>query len=190
MRSMASGQESQSDSAFASPLRVDLMDAVCRKHLRDYLQAHLTSYHEDERGQPAYPPNERLVPAAAVKATTACVRRPARGLVTLRSASGDTTERGMKALLEISAEGDLTICGGANFDEQLLKVAVCKISVHFYEEPARKDMFLLSVPNQQAADAPSVCCCVRDGSTWLAIFRRRGVTVSRAADAQTNPCNT
>ena len=71
-----------------------------------------------------------------MKATTACVRRPARGLVTLRSASGDTTERGMKALLEISAEGDLTICGGANFDEQLLKVAVCKISVHFYEESA------------------------------------------------------
>jgi hypothetical protein len=180
---MASGPESPSEQAFASPLRVDLIDAVRRKHLRDYLQAHLASYHEDERGQPVYPPNERLVPAAAVKATKACVRRPARGLVTLRLASGDTTERGMNALLEISAEGDLTISGGANFDEQLLNVPVCQISVHFYEDPARKDMFLLSVANQEAAYDPSVCCCVRDGSKWLAIFRRRGVTVSRAADA-------
>ena len=182
---MAVRQHALHGSICKSPLRIDLMDDISRKHLRDYMQAHLVSYFEDEYGQPAYPPDERPArPAvAAARSTAGRVRRPVRGLVTLRASSTDTTERGVSALMEISAEGDLTLWGGANFDEELLKVETDKICAHFFEDPARQDVFVLSVVNGQSTSVPSVCCFVRDGSKWLSILRRRGGKVTGAVDA-------
>jgi hypothetical protein len=85
--------------------------------------------------------------------------------------------------MEISAEGDLTLWGGANFDEELLKVEADKICAHFFEDPARQDVFVLSVVNGQRTGVPSVCCFVRDRSKWLSILRRRGGKVTGAVDA-------
>ena len=183
---MALGQHALSDNIFKSPLRMELMDVISRKQLRDYMQARLVSYSEDEYGQPTYPPDERPARAAeaAAKSTTGRVRRPVRGLVTLRVSSKDTTERGVSALMEISTECDMTLWGGANFDEELLKVEADKICAHFFEDPARQEVFVLSVMNSQSIDVPSVCCFVRDRSRWLSILRRRGVKVTGAVDSQ------
>ena len=160
------------------------MDVVSR-NLRDYMQARLVSYYEDEYGQPAYPPDERPACAAVVaaKATAGRMRRPVRGLVTLRASSKCTTERGVSALMEIFTECDLTILGGANFYEELLKVETDKICAHLFEDLARHDVFMLSVVNGQCTGVPSVCCFVRDRSKWLGILRRRGLKVTGAADA-------
>ena len=181
---MAVRQHALHGSICKSPLRIDLMDDISRKHLRDYMQARLVSYYEDEYGQPAYPPDERpaLAAVAAAKSTAGRMRRPVRGLVTLRASSKDTTERGVSALMEISTECDLTLWGGANFDEELLKVDADKICSHFFEDPARQDVFVLSVMNNQSTGVPSVCCFVSDRSKWLGILRRRGVKVTGAVD--------
>ena len=47
------------NTTFPSPLRVDLMDGPARHNLREYLQARLQSYYEDEHGQPTYPPDQQ-----------------------------------------------------------------------------------------------------------------------------------
>ena len=166
--------------AFVSPLRVHLIDSVTRKHLREYLQARLVSYHEDENGQPTFAPDEQ--PArASITATPRRTWRPVRGLVTLRTSSTDTTERGVSALLEISAEGNLILWAGANFDQELLKVSLHKICVRPYDDTERKDVFMLSTPSCKPGSAPSVNCFVRDRNKWLSIFRRRGVSVTATA---------
>jgi hypothetical protein len=167
------------DNTFASPLHVEMLDAASRKLLRDYLQARLVSYHEDENGQPTSPPpNQRTARSCAAKATTGPLRRPARGLVTLcLTPGGPDTQRGVNAVLEISAEGNLTMWGGTNFDEVLLQSPLCKLSVHFSEDTAQSRTFVLSVANKTSVTQnPAIYCFVRDRSKWLAIFRRRGVT--------------
>jgi len=163
---------------FASPLHVEMLDAASRKLLRDYLQARLVSYHEDENGQPTYPPTQRPARSSTATATAGPLRRPARGLVTLCiNPGGSETQRGVNAVLEISGEGNLTMWGGTNFDEVLLQSPLCKLSVHFSEDPAQSRAFVLSVANKtSAAQNPAIYCFVRDRSKWLAIFRRRGVT--------------
>ena len=174
---------------FASPLRVETMDATRRQLLRNYLQACFVNYHEDENGRPTYPPNEPPIRAWAAAATAEPLRRPARGLVTLRTTCAfPDAQRGVKAILEISAEGNLTILGGAGFDEVLLKAALPKLSVCFSEDPTRSSTFVISVANNAAlTQSPAICCVVRDRSArskWLNVFRRRGVTpqVNGAAD--------
>jgi hypothetical protein len=93
----------------------------------------------------------------------------------------------MDAVLEISAEGELKLWGGADFNEELLQVELRKLFVSFSESPARGDMFVLSVAQSMSAmqDTQAVCCFVRDRSKWLTIFERRGVTprAGGAADA-------
>jgi len=165
----------------ASPLRVETMDANCRQLLRNYLQAFFINYHEDENGRPTYPPNAPPIRTWAAAATAEPLRRPARGLVTLRTTrDSPDTQGGVNAILEISAEGNLTILGGAGFDEVFLKAALPKLSVYFSEDPTRSSTFVISVSNNAAvAQSPAICCVVRDWSArskWLNIFRRRGVT--------------
>ena len=167
------------DSTYASQLRVDLMDAPSRQHLRNYLQAILLNYHEDEFGQPTFAPN---LPSFRVVTPTPAVslRRPARGLVTLHSSpDAPPGERGVRAILEISAGGDLTLWGGDNFGVELLKTALRSISIQFYDDPVQSDVFAISVAHdREDVQLPSVWCCVRDRSKWLNIFRRRGVVAS------------
>jgi hypothetical protein len=179
-----------SDTTYTSPLRVHLLDAQSLRCLRDYLQARLVSYHEDENGQPTFPPDQRRQPKAptsggrvAASAAAKALRRPVRGLVTLRSCPDASAQQGMGALLEISANGDLKLWGGADFEVELINVELHKLTVSFSEDPARSDMFVLSVA--QSVNAPAVCCFVKDRSKWLTIFARRGVTpvISEEADA-------
>jgi len=175
-------QQTSTGSAFVSPLRVHRIDSVGRKHLREYLQARLVSYHEDEKGQPTFPPDEQ--PArASITATTRRTWRPVRGLVTLRTSSTDTTERGVRAILEISAEGNLILWGGANFDEELLKSPLDRICAHPYEDPVRKEVFMLSISSCKPGSVPTINCFVRDRNKWLGTFRRRGITVSAVVDS-------
>jgi hypothetical protein len=86
----------------------------------------------------------------------------------------------VKAILEISAQGNLTILGGAGFDEVFLKAALPKLSVYASEDPTHSSTFVISVANNAAlTQSPAICCVVRDRSArskWLTIFRRRGVT--------------
>ena len=148
-----------------------LIDSVTRKHLREYLQARLISYHEDENGQPTFALDEQTA-RASITTTPPRTWRPVRGLVTLRTSSTDTTERGVRALLEIS-EGNLILWAGANFDEELLKVALHKICVHPYDDTERKDVFMLSCHSCKPGSVPSVNCFVRDrntGTSGLAPF--------------------
>ena len=181
-REQHGSEQTSTGSAFASPLRVHLIDSVTRRHLREYLQARLVSYHEDENGQPTFPPNKQ--PAlASITATARHTWRPVRGLVTLRMGSTDTTERGVRALLEISAEGYLIIWGGANFDEELLKSALHKICIHPYDDPVRNQVFMLSLHSCKPGSVPTINCFVRDRNKWLGTFRRRGVTVTTVVDS-------
>ena len=115
-----------------------------------------------------------------------------RGLVTLRSRPDATAQRGMDAVLEISAEGELKVWGGADFSEELLQVELRKLIVSFSESPARGDMFVLSVAQRMDAtqDAPAFCCFVRDRSKWLTIFERRGVTPVAGGGADARACLT
>jgi hypothetical protein len=168
------------NSTYASPLRVDLMDAPSRQRLCNYLQARLVCYHEDEHGQPTYDPDQRPS-RTATPSVAGSLRRPARGLVTLRTSPESSTQRGTTAVLEISAEGELRLWGGASFDTELLNAALCQLSVQFSDDPAHGDMFRLSAAPSGDAEAPVIWCCVRDRSKWLAIFRRRGVTPSLLA---------
>ena len=168
----------QPDNTYASQLRVDLMDAPSRQRLRNFLQARLVSYHEDEFGQPTFAPNLRsfrvATPTPAVN-----LRRPARGLVALHSSPDTPGERGLRAILEISAEGDLTLWGGENFGVELLKAALRSISIQFSADPVQSDMFAMSVArNRDDVQVPAIWCCVRDRSKWLNVFRRRGVVAS------------
>ena len=92
-------------------------------------------------------------------------------------ASKEKLDSGVWRQFEISGEGNLTMWGGTNFDEVLLQSPLCKLSVHFSEDPAQSRTFVLSVANKtSAAQNPAIYCFVRDRSKWLAIFRRRGVT--------------
>ena len=164
---------------YQSPLRVDLMDTPSRQRLRNYLQTLLVSYHEDEHGQPTFAPDHR--PFSVPRSPAAGpLRRPARGLVSLGSSPYTLVHRGLSAVLQISAEGQLTIWSGANFDAELLNVPLCKLMVQFPEDQAKGNMFVLSIspdPHCQVP-VPSVWCRVRDRSKWLTIFRRRGVVPS------------
>jgi hypothetical protein len=58
MPAMGDEHRASGGNMFASPLPVEMLDAASRKLLRDYLQARLVSYHEDENGQPTNPPNQ------------------------------------------------------------------------------------------------------------------------------------
>jgi len=166
---------------YQSPLRVDLMDAPSRQRLRNYLQAHFASYHEDEHGQPAFAPDHRHWCRPRSPAVGP-LRRPARGLVSLGSSPDTLMQRGLSAVLIISAEGKLTLWGGANFDAELLNVPLCNLTVQFPEDSGstKSNMFVLSMtcdPHRQL-HVPAFWCSVRDRSKWLTIFRRRGVVPS------------
>ena len=166
-----------SNTVYASPLRVDQMDARSRQRLRDYLRAQFVSYHEDEHRQPAFMPGQRAdsgVAPAAASAATQVVRRPVRGLVKLRSCPDATCQRGIDALLEISTQGELTLWGGTDFDDELLRVELRKLIVHFSQSSERSDMFVLSVA--QSTAVPAVFCFVKNRSKWLTNFCCRGVT--------------
>ena len=153
------------------------MDSLSRQHLCNYLQARRVGYHEDEYGQPTYAPDQQPS-RTATPSLTGSLRRPARGLVTLQTRPESSTQRGTNAVLEISAEGELRLWGGANFDTELLNAALCQLHVQFSDDPSQGDMFRLSTAPLGDAEAPVIWCCVRDRSKWLAIFRRRGVTPS------------
>ena len=111
------------------------------------------------------------------------LRRPACGLVMLRSSPRANAQPGVSALLEISADGDVTLWGGANFDSQLVSAPLSELSFFFSEDPAHGNMFLISAAaNSVQATAPdavpaaAVYCFVRNTNTWLAVLRRHGVT--------------
>jgi len=87
----------------------------------------------------------------------------------------------MGALLEISANGELKLWGGADFEVELINVELQKLTVSCSEDPARSDMFILSVA--KSVNAPAVCCFVKDRNKWLTIFSRRGVTPVMSEDA-------
>ena len=181
-------QQAYQSTSYASPLRVDLMDAATRQRLHDLIQYRLLSYHEDEHGNPKHP-EPLLVPARAQAAASGTLdhfmlartilRRPARGLVTLLSRpDADAQHKGVRALLQISADCQLTIWGGNSFNVILLDAPLCKLTVSFLEDPARQNMLVLSAAHVDSAEAhpPAIFCMVRDRSKWLAIFSRRGVS--------------
>lgn len=163
---------------FVSPLRVDLLDSAARKRLHGYIQERLLSYHEDENGRPVLPPGPARSSATARSGSASPVRRPARGLVTLYSSTDTVTPTGLSALLVISAAGDVTIWGGDNFTERLFEAHLSELSIFFFENQARSNMFVLSLSSADTLDSqlPSVCCVVRKAHQWLTIFRRRGIT--------------
>ena len=181
-REQHDSQQISTGSACVSPLRAHLMDGISRKHLRAYLQARLVSYHEDENGHPTFPLDEQPDRASITATARRTSWRPVRGLVTLRTSSNDTTGRGVRALLEISAEGNLIIWGGANFDGELLKSPLHKICVHPYEDPVRMNAFMLSIPSSKPGNVPTIDCFVRDRNKWLGTFHRRGVKVTAVVD--------
>ena len=185
---MSMAHNAPSVNTYTSPVRVHLLDAQSIQCLRDYLQARLISYHEDDNGQPTFPPDQRRHPKSptsqgrvAASAAAKALRRPVRGLVTLRSCPDASAQQGMDALLEISANGELTLWGGTDFDVELINVELHKLTMSFSENPARSDMFVLSVA--QSVNAPAVCCFVKDRSKWLTIFARRGVTPVMSEEA-------
>ena len=166
---------------YTSPLRVDLMDAASRQHLRDFLQSRFISYQEDENGAPVVAPDNQRPHAplpAAGNPSTASVRRPARGLVTLRASPDAASLTGLRALCTVSAEGDLTLWGGPDFDMQLLHAPLSSLAASISEDPAQGEMFALACDD--APNVPTVYCFARDPAgrnRWLDILRRRGVQV-------------
>ena len=150
--------------------------------------------HEDTNGAPVAAPDHQRphAPVAAPdhqrphaplpaegNASTASVRRPARGLVTLRACPDAAPLSGFRALCTVSAEGDLTLWGGPDFDMQLLHAPLSRIAVSISEDPAQGEMFALAC--NDAPDVPTVYCFARDPAgrnRWLDILRRRGVQVS------------
>lgn len=171
-------QQAHESTTYASPLRIDLMDAATRQQVRDLIQSHLLSYHEDEHGNPKHPGRLHVPARAQAAASGTILRRPARGLVTLLSRpDADAQHKGVRALLQISADCQLTLWGGNSFDMRLLDAPLRKLSVSFFEDPERQNMLVLSTAHVDSAEAhaPAIVCVVRDRSKWLAIFSRRGV---------------
>ena len=171
-------QQAQESTTYASPLRVDLLDAATRQQVRDLIQSHLLSYHEDEHGNPKYPERLHVSARSQAAASGTILRRPARGLVKLLSRpDADAQDTGVRALLQISADCQLKMWGGSSFDVRLLDAPLRKFSVSFFEDPARQNMFVLSSAHVDSAEAhpPAIVCVARDRSKWLAIFSRRGV---------------
>ena len=183
-------QPAHESNTYASPLRVDLMDAATRQLVRDLIQSHLVSYHEDEHGNPKHPSRLHAPARAQAAASGTSLHRPARGLVTLLPRpDADARHKGMRALLQISADGQLTMWGSNLFDVILLDTPLCKLSVSFFEDPARQNMLVLSAAQVDSAEAhtPAIVCVVRNRSKWLAIFSRHSATphpyVEREAEA-------
>ena len=183
-------QQAHESTTYASRLRVDLMDAATRQQVRDLIQSHLVSYHEDEHGNPTHPPRLHVPARAQAAAPGTSLRRPARGLVTLLSRPDAAAQhKGVRALLQISADGQLTMLGSNSFDVILLDAPLCKLSVGFFEDPARQNMLVLSAAQVDSAEAhtPAIVCVVRNRSKWLAIFSRHSATshpyVEREAEA-------
>jgi hypothetical protein len=82
----------------------------------------------------------------------------------------------LHALLTISAEGDIALWAGAEFETEVLKVPLSKLQVYFSEDPAQSNMFVLScAASPSVTDVPFVYCFAKDGGKWLTILRRRGV---------------
>lgn len=170
--------------AFESPLRVDLMDAESRRNVRAYIQSRLLSYHEDENGNPTFPPGHAHSDGAAATPTpgSPVVHTPARGIVTMRSGVDARNNTGMRALCTVFAQGAraLNLWGGDDFDTKLLTIPLASLSVSVVEDTAHDNMFALSCASSGDAPVPSVYCFVRDRPVrdkWLAIFRRRGVNI-------------
>jgi hypothetical protein len=175
-----------------SPLRIEKMDATTRQCLRSYLQARLISYHEDEHGQPAFPPGAAPPPARQASATKHdAARRPARGLVTLRSSPGAPEHSGVKALCALSGKGDLSLFGGPDFETVLITMPMNRVVVSVCGDAEHGCVFALSCVGAQGearADVPSVFCFVKDQAArdkWVDIFRRRHVAVGSLANV---PC--
>ena len=186
---------------FESPLRVDLMDEATRLLLRHFLQRQFATYHEDEFGQPAFPPScsalaSRLTASNAPNAPTAlttALRRPARGLITIRSGP-NAAETGLQVLLEISVSGtpEAMLWSGTQFGTKIFQSPLSKLRVLFSEDPDNANIFMLSCHDSGAAskdaaqvEAPMIYCFARDGRKWLSILRRRGVDTQRADDMWT-----
>ena len=174
-----------------SPLNVDKMDVETRQCLRDLLQGRLTTYHEDENGNPAFPP---CVPthlhAACTGSVAAASRQSARGLVTLRSSPDAPENSGVKALCALSVNGQVTLFGGPDFETELITMSMERVvvSVCGDADAAHGCVFALSCVGAQGEarpDVPSVFCFVRDQAArdkWVDIFRRRSVAVGNLAN--------
>ena len=188
---------------FMSPLRVDLMDEATRLLLRHFLQTRFATYHEDEFGRPAVPPScsasasaSRLIARSAPNTQTAlatALRRPARGLITIRSRP-NAAEAGLQVLLEISVSGtpEAILWSGAQFGTKIFNSPLSELRLLFSEDPDNANVFMLSCRDSGAAskdapqvEAPMIYCFARDGRKWLSILRRRGVEAQRADDVWT-----
>ena len=120
-------QQAHESTTYASLLRVDLMDAATRQQVRDLIQSRLLSYHEDEHGNPKHPERQHVPAIPEAAASASILRRPARGLVTLLSMpDADAQHKGVKALLQISADCQLKMWGGSSFDVRLLNAPLRK----------------------------------------------------------------
>lgn len=175
---------------WVSPLRVDLMGATTRQCLHDYLQERLTSYHEDENGNPAPSPGHARETSptampASVASGASC--RPARGLVTLRCTPDAPEHSGIKVLCALSGTGNLTLQGGPDFETELFSATMSKLVVNVSDDAAHSRVFALScvgAEGEACPHVPRVFCFVRDEAArdkWVGIFRRRNVTIGALA---------
>jgi hypothetical protein len=88
------------------------------------------------------------------------------------------------ALLTISAEGDIALRAGAEFETEVLKIPLSKLKVYFSEDPAQSNMFVLScAASPSVREVPFVYCFAKDGRKWLSTLRRRGVEPHDLGDA-------
>jgi hypothetical protein len=90
----------------------------------------------------------------------------------------------LHALLTISAEGDIALWAGAEFETEVLKIPLRELQVYFSEDPAQSNMFVLScAASPSVPEVPFVYCFAKDGRKWLTILHRRGVEPHHLGEA-------